>query len=203
MCLLLFACCAGQAVSGEPAASPVRANDGFEYESEKELKAVWKIQTSGFDGRPEVRLNASEAREGNKCLELILPPAKGDGSARIILDVFPKVSLKAVKQIRFWMCVERSKGISQSALYCGDKDFKSFFCGYGFHQKLHDGWQKVYISRSGLAQKEGAPSWDNVNQMRLSLWFPANNPAIRILLDEMVWDSEAERPMNLNKEWYD
>jgi hypothetical protein len=201
-CLLLFACCIAPTRAGEPATSPVRAKDGFEYETAEDLKAVWQIQGSGFAGPIEARLSTSEAREGKKCLEVILPPTKGPENARLILDVYPKVALKDVKQIRFWMFVERTKGISQSAVYCIEKDLKSFFCGYGFHQKLHDGWQMVYISKTGLTRKEGAPSWEDITRMRLSLWFPANEPATRILLDEMVWDSEAERPMNLNKEWY-
>jgi len=196
-----------------PPLAPAQSEiEGFEYETNadkmildvEQLKSTWNIKLEGFDEPIQIRLNTTEAREGKKCLELILPPTptNGEKTARLILDVFPKVAPKKIKQTRFWIFAERTKGISQSALYYTSLDLKNSFCRYGFLKRDHDGWQKVYVDKTTF-REEGLPSWDDVRQMRISLWFDANEPGRRILLDEIDWDNEMERHVNLNKDWYD
>lgn len=193
---------AGLTPVSAPAAERVRTVDGFEYATVDQLRTVWTITGTGFVGPVEVRLNTTEMKAGRQCLELVLPPTQPEGLARVTLDVSPNISLKAVKQFRFWLFLQRPAGVATSGLYCGDQDWKNSFNCWGFQRPL-EGWQRVYVSQSGLTLPEGNPSWDELNQMRISLWFGANQPGNRMLLDEIELDSTEERPMNLNGNWYD
>jgi lysophospholipase L1-like esterase len=190
-------------LGGQPSASPLRTGDGFEYETEEALKAVWKIEGTGFTGPIEVRLNTSEAREGKKCLELILPPVTEKGEGRVVLDAFPKFPLNKLKQIRFGLRVERKEDMIRRGIYFSSSDMCNFFVHYFSGQDAEE-WERIYIPRQAFHGEMGHPSWDSVSKMRLSFWFQKGTPANRILLDEVVWDSKAERPMNkLNKDWYE
>jgi hypothetical protein len=184
------------------AAEKIRVVDGFEYETVEQLKSSWKISETGFSGPIEIRLNTKDAKEGRQCLELILPPTKADGIARITLDVIPAVAAKDIAQVRFWLLVDHPEGAGPSGMYWGDTALKNCFVRYGFRKDLQ-GWQMAAASLSAFKKEAGNPAWNSVSQMRISLWFRGKQPANRILIDEVVWDSVEEKVMNLNREWWD
>lgn len=183
--------------------------DGFEYSSVKQVESAWKITCLGFDGTVQVHLNTKEMKEGKKCLELILPPTK-DQIARVCLDVFPKVTVKDHEQVRFWIWMDHWDSADANMLYWADNEWKNYFYVSNF---LSGGikkgnWKKVFISRSafkidGGNPEMGNPTWDMVNQFRISLWIKANQPANRILIDEIIWDSEEKRMTNFNRDWWE
>jgi hypothetical protein len=184
------------------AAEKIKTVDGFEYTSVEQLKAKWTIAATGFSGPIDIRLNTKDAKEGRQCLELILPPTKADGIARLTLDVSPAVAAKDIAQIRFWLLVDHPENAGPSGLYWADKEWKNYFTNYGFRKNQSD-WQKVYASQSDFKKEAGNPSWNTVSQMRISLWFRGNQPANRILIDEVVWDSVDEKALNLNRDWWE
>ncbi len=184
------------------AAERIKTVDGFEYTTVEQLKAKWTIAATGFSGPIDIRLNTKDTKEGRQCLELILPPTKADGIARLTMDVSPAVAAKDIAQIRFWLLIDHPESAGPSGLYWSDKEWKNYFANYGFRKDLHD-WQKVCTSLSAFKKEAGKPDWNTVSQMRISMWFRGNQPENRVLIDELVWDSAEEKATTLNREWWD
>ncbi len=185
------------------AAEKMKIVDGFEYATLEQLKAKWTITATGFTDHVEIRFNTKDAKEGSQCLELILPPTKADGIARITMDIFPGIVVKDIAQVHFWLLLDNPESAGPSGLYWSDKDWENYFANYGFRKDQHD-WQKAYASLSAFKKEKGSPDWNTVSQMRISFWFCGSQPANRILIDEFVWDSAEEKAMmNLNREWWD
>ncbi|MFA6814823.1 MAG: hypothetical protein WCS73_00825 [Lentisphaeria bacterium] len=184
------------------AAEKTSATEGFEYATLDQLKAEWTIVASGFKAPVKILLNTKDAKEGKKCLELLLPPTKANETARLTLDMSTTVNAKDVAQVRFWLQMQHCT--KKSALYWGNKDLKNYFVKYGL-KLTENNWQKIYVSKSLFAAEGAAPpAWDAVSRMRISFWFSRNQPANRILIDGMIWDSIEEKPpVILNREWWE
>ncbi|MEI8245889.1 MAG: hypothetical protein WCI51_08670 [Lentisphaerota bacterium] len=197
-----FAVLAVLMLTSAATAEKIKAVDGFEYVTEEQLNAKWTIAATGFSGPVKIRLNTKDAKEGRQCLEVILPATKADGIARLTLDVSTTVLLRDIAQVRFWLLVDRPESAGASGLYLGDKEWKNYFVRYDIRKNQY-GWQKICVSLSDFKKEGAEPSLDTVTQMRISLWFPGNQPANRILVDELVWDNVEEKSLNLNREWWE
>ena len=173
--------------------------DGFEYETIDQLKAVWKITGSGFHGSIQTRLNTKDIKEGRQCLELIIPRTKAKGKGRLNMSIAFKNSMTDMKQFRFWIFTDKMAHVFLAGQYFIGKDGDF----YRFVEIKNKGkWKKVSVTRDQLKLKKDNPSWEDVNRMNFTIWFPPNTPENRILIDGAVWDSQEEK-LPLNKKWYE
>lgn len=194
--IILAACCSSAAISAG------RANDGFEYNTVKELQNKWSILNSGFTKPLDIELTTKNVKEGKKALLLKSYPVGETTSTRIDLDITPDIPLKDVRQIRFWVWMDNPQSLAQTGIHCGDSTWTNHFSKFGY-MGFSKGWQRVFVSTESLVVGGGNPSWETATQMRLTFWFTSGAPATKIILDDISWSTTRERDRILNKKWYD
>ena len=180
----------------------ILASDSFEYATTSELASNWTISTSGFTKPVAIKLSSRNVHEGRKALQIDMPAVSADTNGRIDFDIYPKVSLGSVKQIRFWLYLDSPSDIAQSGIHCGNNDWTQDFAKFGYTRNV-TGWQRVSVSTSSLAVSSGTPSWNSVNHMRITFWFAKSAKPAKIILDDMVWSDSHERDQRLNINWFD
>ena len=180
----------------------ILASDSFEYATTSQLASNWTISTSGFTKPVSIKLSSNVVREGRKALQISMPTVSADTNGRIDLDIYPKVSLGSVKQIRFWLYLDNPSDIAQSGIHCGNDDWSQDFAKFGYTKNIK-GWQRVSISTSGFVVSSGTPRWNAVNHMRITFWFAKNAKPAKIILDDMVWSDSQERAQQLNGDWFE